>query len=1120
MATITPTHQSTEFSLKDSNRQVRDPLQKLRGYIRRYVITQALTTLLISLAIWFWAILLLDFGSFYLLTFDWVQSLPSWFRALLLGLALAGICFMVELRKVMKVHVERHKDSTEGFAGWVARALQKPWLVFGLASPLLLTYFAIWIFLGVQRGEGAIPSPLMGLIVAGLLIAFAAVIVIKRLLYEFRDPALALVLERRFPQLLGDRLITAVELNNPKLAESYGYSPVMVEQTIREAADRVGELDPAEVFNWRRLYWQGFIALLLTIGAYLFVGIGVSTAIYAKTDKVNAEGFSQFHDTSAILFERNVLLSDTRWPRKVHLEIVSPADAIHKIGEGESQDADSRKLVVRALKWVIADDAAEENWRALLWNDLTEDLAGVPVPEVTFPDAWTSGMRYPNGLSVDEVEINLATPAIRHLNPESRKVLMDFITALETRATESSMSRTMRRLEIPKEVVIKLRGEETSIVKPLSNRGGGLFTARIPELRDLEVTYNIHAADYISDTRTIITVPRPRLKKLIRDERHPAYFYYDADEQYLKGKEQLIRLIPISVENTSSTDIPFYRGSTVVLRAETTKDLKSDSVRVVAAKGSPPIRDSVAIHQEGPRGIVATISNVNSPIEFDCEFIDTDNVKGTHTIQIKLQVDKAPYSSKQAIIRAQPSRILRRVDDRYMITANALVPFNFDLLDDHGLSSVKYHYEMLQLRSSQDQARRAAMTAGGITMPVGANPWIVVPLAEYQQRLRGLLVEGQKKIKGDWNVQQLAELLRQQNDRYEANISQKRDEMEAKANANVELEKIYAELFRQRIEPKFSLIRNYKVWEPDNIQEPTPLGEYLNNPELDMFRLERSELKGFDLSIAEPLLKVIEGNSQPKYAMQLYVEAKDNNIERPDGKGRSQSNLYQFVIVEEPELLFEIGKEEQDLYDRFSNIITRIREGRDQFDKNLKLLTSGELESQEAKDKHYPFAAVSVETFLKEKFNDSVNDTILIYNNYYRIYQEMRTNRISQNHVDSRYKDVVEPLFRIQDEEYGISRKAINDYLKALQDETTSPAEKFQAVRNATEDVVATLDILLTELIKIQSKMKGITGLQELIDRLKSSIEAQRLIQELLAERKIILEKIILGEALEGLDIP
>src|SRR5262245_26735578 len=73
-----------------------------------------------------------------------------------------------------------------------------------------------------------------------LLIGIVVFRIIRRLTREFSYPALALVLERRFPKLLGDRLITAVEMADVEQMGRYGYSKDMLRATIAEARERVG----------------------------------------------------------------------------------------------------------------------------------------------------------------------------------------------------------------------------------------------------------------------------------------------------------------------------------------------------------------------------------------------------------------------------------------------------------------------------------------------------------------------------------------------------------------------------------------------------------------------------------------------------------------------------------------------------------------------------------------------------------------------------------------------------------------------------------------------------------------------------------------------------------------
>src|SRR5437879_6761049 len=111
-------------------------------------------------------------------------------------------------------------------------------------------------------------------ILVAILACLAALAITKmvlRLTKEFSDAAVALVLERRFPRELGDRLITAVEMADPKQAAKFGYSEAMIEQTIHDAVDRVDRLPVGAVFNWRRLVNWWLLVAGLTFGV-LFIG--------------------------------------------------------------------------------------------------------------------------------------------------------------------------------------------------------------------------------------------------------------------------------------------------------------------------------------------------------------------------------------------------------------------------------------------------------------------------------------------------------------------------------------------------------------------------------------------------------------------------------------------------------------------------------------------------------------------------------------------------------------------------------------------------------------------------------------------------------------------------------
>src|SRR5262249_29546022 len=111
------------------------------------------------------------------------------------------------------------------------RLARAPWYMLLLVVPFLLVYIAGWVLIGLLVHSCFHVEWLIALMVIGWMILPALGLVLARLFTHFGQRSLALVLERRFPKLLGDRLITAVELSKPR-ARQYGYSPMMLQMTI------------------------------------------------------------------------------------------------------------------------------------------------------------------------------------------------------------------------------------------------------------------------------------------------------------------------------------------------------------------------------------------------------------------------------------------------------------------------------------------------------------------------------------------------------------------------------------------------------------------------------------------------------------------------------------------------------------------------------------------------------------------------------------------------------------------------------------------------------------------------------------------------------------------------
>ena len=315
------------FDAAATDRRVRHPLQALRGHIRRYVLLEGLGVAVIYLAACFWVGLALDYGLFRLFAVDWVQELQ-----------------------------QLSVDPVTGAQGNLDTVIRT----------LLLCCF-----------------------VAGLVIVVIWKVVL-RVTREFSDPALALVLERHFPAELGDRLITAVEMADPKIAEKYGYSKALIEHTIQDAADRVEKLPVVEVFNWGRLRRLGLWCAGLTLGAYLLTGIGCcvyGAVVQGSARRCNSSGTSMTPPASGP--SRNLLLMNSYWPRHAYLEVIRFQDTSGHRGEMRVGRNEQRPDVqIRAVQWIVADRQASDGWRALRWSDLPRFVDKQLLDRVTIPESW------------------------------------------------------------------------------------------------------------------------------------------------------------------------------------------------------------------------------------------------------------------------------------------------------------------------------------------------------------------------------------------------------------------------------------------------------------------------------------------------------------------------------------------------------------------------------------------------------------------------------------------------------------------------------------------------------------------------------------------------------------
>ncbi len=482
-------------------------------------------------------------------------------------------------------------------------------------ASLLLDYglFKASAFDWVQQGAWAWWTRL-GLLVTAVVGVLAIVTwtVLARLLRQFSDASLALVLERRFPQLLGDRLITAVELSDLRRAVEQGYSPAMVVETTHEAAERVGKVPVGKVFDWGRLVFRGGLALSLTLGLYALAG-GLFWFLDRAYHAAGRTGYSRFNEVVQMWSERDVLLRRTVWPRRAQLAFLNVPESGLWAGVGGAPP----QVHLRAVEYVIADPDSWDGWSALTWDDLVRRpdlIRDAGSSETYVPSIRLKGQENWGGVTVDEVARKLGKPeegSRSALNgweirmepagagddPKSRDLQSGDLAAVKNvldhvnaSVQNPAMSRTMRRLEMPDSVFLVSSGCKSPPQPELKRGDENEYTYEFTKLefeptdKQRVVHFSVRAADYTTPQRTITVVDPPDLDGVQLQESRPAYLYYpprptEKPEDavtlaFLRGQKQLFEARNILPRDSDSARIDVPAGTDLVLTGEATQDLK------------------------------------------------------------------------------------------------------------------------------------------------------------------------------------------------------------------------------------------------------------------------------------------------------------------------------------------------------------------------------------------------------------------------------------------------------------------------------------------------------------------------------------------------------------------
>jgi hypothetical protein len=1199
MATVTPPPvQVTDANRDDVHRRVRHPLDRMRGTIRGYVSGEGFAVLVIYLALWFWITLALDYGLFQARAIDLTDadSMPN--RALR-GLLLGGLfAFVLALVGLFRASGSATRDSGQSTRRptWLTIVLlvgmvlllaaplvffvlqgQAPivagimlgfhllvmttvlviavlrilhsdhsalWL--GVAAALGLVYVGLWCFVGLVR-QANLTGGTGTAVLLGMLAAAPVVWVVTRMLTTtFSAPSLALVLERRFPKVLGDRLITAVELADPKVAAKYGYSQAMIDRTTSEAAECMATLPVNEVFDWKRLMRYGLFVLGLTVGMILlgFVGFwgdreveamsaqaSLTRLANAKNDPAaqadlpaarervaraeavrNRPAVSDFAAHSwnlgSLWFERNVLLSNTPWPRQAKLELVGFRDEWVDRGMPVPRSAASAPVRVRAIKWIVADNKAVDGWRALRWSELTPKLLGARTVIPTLPVVGTeqrpalagaqiAGLAADRGLSalagapslegwtVDQVEAELNKPTVLKIDDVTADQAREVLKVLGDVADRPDMQRHLRKLEIPDKVMVFYSGDQTSSEITLKREGSNEFVGVLANLPET-VSFQANAKDYFTPKRKVLVVPPPSIIDLERSDSLPAYLYLrpykTADRratdlgnpELLKGK----RLTPppekVALSSTGSViDVP--SGATVKLTATAgwtenkdrrvvSEEKKLKAVRIIPRRGIG-LPDTAKLVDN--KTFELTLTDVTSRLEFDFEMQDEyDNVTGRYSISINPEQDRAPD------VNVQVESMIRKVaGGTYMVTSSARVPFVGEVTDDHGLHTLDWNFTLTPVDSPDAIGVKVKFAA----FAFGITPLSPPPAAHLVSRLITTEPEARSE---------------------RTSLSTFQAYMTKRAGADVSEEE-FQKLLLKKPSLLPPLLTKFKLY---------PAGG-------------ADEVEAFDVAGLDVRTRFKDANDLTRYRLRVWVVATDSNVESKNGPGIGESKeRFTFLIVPEAELLAEVDKDEERLRQKFEKARIQVRDTRNE---KFSLAISELQDSKEiariqgnAEERDKFYSALATRIFgIGEQISSAELAVKEVASDYDRLHKELVVNLRQKltkegrpvHPMISHLDDILTGLDKVRSGnggEFPAALDALQALQKGLELKQNDPAN-IAIAQKKLDDLVARLEDLSRLLGELQNFQKTVQEAWRLkTDQLKENellkMEKDRLEKELI----------------------
>jgi hypothetical protein len=980
--------------------------------------------------------------------------------------------------------------------------IRKYVVVEGLLSAAI--FVSAWFALGILFDFGLFklatwdwvldaPAWLRGVALAIAAVLLAGLVVLRiaaRLTRELSYPALALVLERKFPKILGDRLITAVELADIDQQQKYGYSSALIRQTIDEAREKVATVPVNEVFNWKRL--RNMAALAVGMLAAIVIAGFIAFAIGNKSADPVRFGWKFAHVTTTFL-ERNVLIENVPWPRRAHIELVDfPASGDLRIGK----DAGEPTVRAKAYRWVIADHNAPMGWRPLVAGDLGKLLGSEPaLPEKAFQTAaegelgddaksWELDRIQAVGMEDKEARERLLKALTGPEYEAVQKQLDDLFSKLDAKAGDPSMGRTLRKLDVPEQVMLGYGGVTKTGEVTLGPQKNQEFASPISDLKE-SVYFTVRAEDFRTPSKQITLVPPPVFTSLSRTEFQPAYLHHtppDLNYSLLKDKRQKMADKPLSLTGDRSV-FSVASGTELTLVAKLDTDLTRAYLlpKVGVLPGAIPGSAAplpVAIGADGrtvqfelagdyrlaagrtfkhvykdASGKEASQSVTSqATLEFDLVVEQADKVQAKRQIMIQIADDQPP------VVELAPD-VIRKIGAVYYVTPKARIPFNPEsyVRDDHGLSKVAYEFTYWSEDTDVGRAVRAQIAMRPLMYAAGpANAPSAVAAMYHASKFKDL-------DKGDQRQKGSAELRR---------------------------------FIDERSKLQFETVDTLKM----KLNEPLNDGSV---PMVTKLELKSAEVDYFDLKPLKLLANVSE--VQTRYRLDLNITATDANYDTGPKTGTGSEPI-RLLIVSEGDLLAEINKEEEAFATRLDEGLGKINVAKSR----LAVAKAFFPQPERIEDARVKMQDASQEV---AKVHDIVSTLV---REYRRIYRECQINDVTDVTRD-RFGKFANRMDRVCGE---------NPPLVAMGEDATPPAIAFPEVERRLATINDNLnanrwgdaatftsaELGLLELERILRAIRAELGELQTKERLKAQLQKVIDDQERIGKDLAELERIFVGE--------